>query len=40
LIMHAVNGMLPKNRLGDRLLTKLKVYKWVTNTPTQPSNRW
>lgn len=27
LIMHAVKGMLPKNRLGDRLLTKLKVYK-------------
>jgi large subunit ribosomal protein L13 len=27
LIMHAVKGMLPKNRLGARLLTKLKVYK-------------
>jgi large subunit ribosomal protein L13 len=27
LIMHAVKGMMPKNRLGDRLLTKLKVYK-------------
>ena len=26
LILHAVKGMLPKNRLGDRLLTKLKVY--------------
>jgi large subunit ribosomal protein L13 len=26
LIMHAVKGMLPKNRLGDRLLTKLKIY--------------
>jgi large subunit ribosomal protein L13 len=26
LITHAVKGMLPKNRLGDRLLTKLKVY--------------
>jgi large subunit ribosomal protein L13 len=25
--MHAVKGMIPKNRLGDRLLTKLKVYK-------------
>jgi large subunit ribosomal protein L13 len=24
--MHAVKGMLPKNRLGDQLLTKLKVY--------------
>ena len=27
LISHAVKGMIPKNRLGDRLLTKLKVYK-------------
>jgi large subunit ribosomal protein L13 len=27
LITHAVKGMLPKNRLGDKLLTKLKVYK-------------
>jgi large subunit ribosomal protein L13 len=27
LILHAVKGMLPKNRLGDRLLTKLKVYR-------------
>ncbi len=27
LIMHAVKGMIPKNRLGDRMLTKLKVYK-------------
>ena len=27
LIMHAVKGMLPKNRLGDVMLTKLKVYK-------------
>ena len=27
LIMHAVKGMIPKNRLGDRLLTKLKVYR-------------
>src|SRR3989454_2916870 len=27
LIMHAVKGMIPKNRLGSRLLTKLKVYK-------------
>ena len=26
LILHAVKGKLPKNRLGDRLLTKLKVY--------------
>ncbi len=27
LIMSAVKGMLPKNRLGTKLLTKLKVYK-------------
>jgi large subunit ribosomal protein L13 len=27
LIMHAVKGMIPKNRLGAVLLTKLKVYK-------------
>jgi large subunit ribosomal protein L13 len=27
LIMHAVKGMLPKNRLARVLLTKLKVYK-------------
>jgi len=25
-ILHAVRGMLPKNRLGDRLIKKLKVY--------------
>jgi len=27
LILHAVKGMIPKNRLGDQLLTKLKVFK-------------
>lgn len=27
LILHAVKGMLPKNRLGSRLLTKLKVFR-------------
>ncbi len=27
LVMHAVKGMLPKNRLSDRLLTKLRVFK-------------
>ncbi len=27
LILKAVHGMIPKNRLGARLLTKLKVYK-------------
>ncbi len=27
LIHHAVKGMIPKNRLGRVLLTKLKVYK-------------
>lgn len=26
IIIHAVRGMLPKGRLGDRLITKLKVY--------------
>jgi len=26
LVEHAVRGMLPKNRLGDQLFTKLKVY--------------
>jgi large subunit ribosomal protein L13 len=26
LIMHAVKGMLPKNRIASRMLTKLKVY--------------
>jgi large subunit ribosomal protein L13 len=26
LVMHAVKGMLPKNRLGRQLLTKLKIY--------------
>ncbi len=31
LIMHAVKGMIPKNRLGDRLLTKLKVYSGGTH---------
>jgi large subunit ribosomal protein L13 len=25
LVQHAVRGMLPKNRLGDRLITKLKI---------------
>ncbi len=25
-IQHAVKGMLPKNKLGDRLLTRLKIY--------------
>ena len=27
LIMHAVRGMVPKNRLGRVLMTKLKIYK-------------
>jgi len=26
-IRHAVRGMLPRGRLGDRIITKLKVYK-------------
>ncbi|HSH93246.1 MAG TPA: uL13 family ribosomal protein, partial [Roseimicrobium sp.] len=39
LIMHAVKGMIPKNRLGDQLLTKLKVYKGTTHphTAQQPA---
>ena len=32
--MHAVKGMLPKNRLGDQLLTKLKVYVGETHPHT------
>lgn len=40
LIQHAVKGMIPKNRLGARLLTKLKVYRGgehphKAQTPTQ-----
>ena len=31
LIMRAVKGMLPKNRLGDKLLTKLKVFNGPTH---------
>ena len=27
LILHAVKGMMPKNRLGHQMLTKLKVYR-------------
>lgn len=27
LILHAVKGMLPKNRLGSQILTKLKVFR-------------
>jgi large subunit ribosomal protein L13 len=34
LVMHAVKGMLPKNRLGDQLLTKLKVYVGATHPHT------
>jgi large subunit ribosomal protein L13 len=34
LVMHAVKGMLPKNRLGDQLLTKLKVYVGETHPHT------
>jgi large subunit ribosomal protein L13 len=26
-VRHAVKGMLPKNRLGKKMLTKLKIYK-------------
>ena len=31
LIHHAVKGMIPKNRLGRVLITKLKVYKGATH---------
>ena len=31
LIEHAVKGMVPKNRLGAQMLTKLKVYKGSTH---------
>ena len=34
LVMHAVKGMLPKNRLGDVLLTKLKVVVGPVHTHT------
>lgn len=34
LIWHAVKGMLPKNRLGDRLITKLKIYKGANHPHT------
>jgi large subunit ribosomal protein L13 len=37
LIMHAVAGMIPKNRLGRQLLTKLKVYKGADH-PHQAQN--
>ena len=40
LIHHAVKGMIPKNRLGRRLLTKLKVYKGAQHphAPQTPAN--
>jgi large subunit ribosomal protein L13 len=31
LIEHAVRGMMPKNRLGRQMITKLKVYKGPTH---------
>ncbi len=34
LIMKAVKGMLPKTKLSDRLMTKLKVYKGATHPHT------
>jgi large subunit ribosomal protein L13 len=30
-IRHAVKGMLPKNKLADKILTKLKVYAGPTH---------
>lgn len=40
LILHAVKGMLPKNRLGSRMLTKLKVYSGPEHphTAQQPAS--
>ena len=35
LILHAVKGMIPKNRLGRVLLTKLKVYKGTEHLDRQ-----
>ena len=32
LIWHAVKGMLPKNSLGARLITKLKIYKGANHS--------
>lgn len=37
IIMYAVRGMLPRNRLGDRQLGKLKVYRGETH-PHQAQN--
>jgi large subunit ribosomal protein L13 len=37
IIEHAVKGMIPKNRLGRRLITKLKVYRGP-NHPHQAQN--
>ncbi len=34
LIWHAVKGMLPKNRLGDRFITKLKIYTGANHPHT------
>ena len=34
LILHAVKGMLPKNRLGSQMLTKLKVFKGAQHPHT------
>ena len=38
LITHAVRGMVPKNRLGRVLMTKLKVYKGSLAYPALPHN--
>ncbi|MFH1223034.1 MAG: 50S ribosomal protein L13 [Pseudomonadota bacterium] len=40
-IFSAVKSMLPKNKLSDRLLTKLKVYKGATHphTAQMPTNK-
>lgn len=40
-ILHAVRGMLPKNRLGRKLLTKVKVYRGNSHPhEAQMPERW
>ena len=39
LITHAVKGMIPKNRLGSQLLTKLKVFKGRNTITPRPNAR-
>jgi len=40
-VLHAVRGMLPKNRLGRKLLTKVKVYRGNSHPhEAQTPERW